>query len=61
MGMGSIETPSGLRDTKATEWTITLEGTDSLGQVVMIRRNGKPYTRALSISEARHLLREYRR
>ena len=38
------------------EWSITDDGTDRLGRIFMLRLNGKPYTRTVSLSQARHAL-----
>jgi hypothetical protein len=44
------------------EWTITLEGKDYNGKpIIMVRRNGEAWSRAFSLSEARHMVRRYER
>ena len=42
-------------------WSITDDGKDTLGRRIMVRRNGKPWTRTFSMSQARHVLRRYER
>ena len=42
-------------------WSITDDGVDTLGRIFMVRRNGKPWTRAKSMSEARMLVLRYER
>ena len=42
------------------DWSITLDGTDTQDKpMVMVRRNGEPWTRTFSVSEARHLVNRY--
>ena len=42
-------------------WSITDDGKDTLGRRIMVRRNGKPWTRTYSMSQARHTIRRYER